>query len=122
MNEIARREAMVLAQQHARDAIDAQHVFGDPIERDGVTVIPVAAVQGGGGGGGGEGQGPDGTGGGAGGGFGIRARPVGVYVLKDGKVRWEPALDLNRVIAGGQALVAVALLFFRAKRKRRNRR
>ena len=36
-----------------QDALSVRRVVGDPIERDGVTVIPVAAVRGGWGGGGG---------------------------------------------------------------------
>ena len=35
--------------QGARDAISVKRVYGEPIERDGLTVIPVAAVRGGGG-------------------------------------------------------------------------
>ena len=42
----------------ANDAITVRRVFGEPIERDGVTVVPVAVVFGGGGGG--TGQGPSG--------------------------------------------------------------
>ena len=34
----------------ANDAITVRRVFGEPIERDGVTVVPVAVVFGGGGG------------------------------------------------------------------------
>jgi uncharacterized spore protein YtfJ len=33
----------------ARDAISVRKVFGDPVERDGVTVIPAARIAGGGG-------------------------------------------------------------------------
>ena len=36
----------------ARDAISVKRVFGDPIEAEGVTIIPAAKVGGGGGGGG----------------------------------------------------------------------
>ena len=70
----------------ARDAITVRRVFGDPIEQDGVVVIPAAAV-GGGGGGGGDNEDN------GGGGFGLRARPVGAYVIKDGEVTWKPAID-----------------------------
>jgi len=56
----------------ARDAITVKRVFGEPYEKDGVTVIPVARVQGGAGGGGGEG--PEGQGKGSGSGFGVSAR------------------------------------------------
>jgi len=103
----------------ARDAITVRSVFGDPIERDGLTVIPAAAVQGGGGGGGG-GSGDNGSG--SGGGFGIRARPVGAYVIHDGKVSWKPALDLTRVILGGQIVGIVALLTLRTIVKARRHR
>ena len=40
-----------------REALSVRQVFGEPVERDGVTVIPAATVIGGGGGGGGEGAG-----------------------------------------------------------------
>jgi uncharacterized spore protein YtfJ len=95
----------------ARDAITVRRVFGDPVERDGTTVIPVAAVRGAGGGGGG--QDAEGSGGG-GSGFGLEARPVGAFVVKDGEVRWEPALDLNRVILVGQVGFIVAVLAWRS--------
>jgi hypothetical protein len=36
----------------AREAMSVKRVFGDPIESDGVTIVPVAKVGGGGGGGG----------------------------------------------------------------------
>jgi uncharacterized spore protein YtfJ len=84
--------------QGARDAITARRVYGEPIERDGITVLPAAAVQGGGGGGG---DAED-----AGGGFGLAARPVGAWVIHDGEVSWRPATDLTRLAA----IVALALL------------
>jgi uncharacterized spore protein YtfJ len=82
----------------ARDAISVRRVFGDPIEHDGVIVVPVARV-GGGGGGGGDAEHN------GGGGFGLGAKPVGVYVIKGGQVSWRPAVDPVRV-----ALVVVAAL------------
>ena len=59
----------VIAQ--ARDAITVKRVFGEPYEKDGVTVIPAAKVQGGAGGGGGED--PEGQAKGSGSGFGVSA-------------------------------------------------
>ncbi|UJP41874.1 hypothetical protein [Cellulomonas palmilytica] len=44
---------------------------------------------------------------GGGGGYGAHVKAVGVFVVDDDGVHWRPALDLNRVILGGQ-LVAVA--------------
>lgn len=96
--------------QQARDVLTVRRVFGDPIEREGVTVIPAAKVRGGGGGG--SSSGPNGEGGG--GGFGVSATPAGVYVIKDGNVRWEPALDLGRTIFMGQLVGIVALLTLRS--------
>jgi uncharacterized spore protein YtfJ len=96
--------------ERARDVLTVKRVFGDPIERDGVTIIPAAKVRGGGGGGGGEG--PDGRG--SGGGFGVSATPAGAYVIKNGTVRWEPALDLGRTIFMGQIVGIVALLTIRS--------
>ncbi len=100
----------------ARDAITVKRVYGEPYERNGVGVIPAAAVQGGGGGGGGDD--PDGRTGG-GGGFGLRARPVGAYVIRGDQVSWEPAVDLSRVIVGGQLLALAALLVVRSIVRRR---
>jgi uncharacterized spore protein YtfJ len=94
-----------------RDAITVTRVFAEPYEQDGVTVIAAATVGGGGGGGGGHDErGQEGEGGG----FGVAARPAGAYVIKDGRVRWRPAVDVNRLIATVGA-VAIAYLFTRAR-------
>jgi len=87
-------------------------VFGEPIRSEGMLVIPVAKVFGGGGGG--SGSDKDNERDGEGGGFGMRATPVGVFVVKDGKVSWQPAMDLNKVILGGQLVGIVALLTLRS--------
>jgi uncharacterized spore protein YtfJ len=87
----------------ARDAITVKRVYGDPIESEGVTIVPAAKVMGGGGGGGdNENNG--------GGGFRIGARPVGAYVIRDGEATWQPAVDVNRIVAL-TALVGIALAF-----------
>jgi hypothetical protein len=67
--------------REAREAIDtlvsdadASRVYSEPYETaDGTTVIPVAKVR------------------------NQRAKPVGVFVIKDGKVTWRPAVDGERV-------------------------
>ena len=100
----------VIAQ--ARDALTVKRVFGEPYEKNGLTVIPVARVQGGAGGGGGEG--PEGEGKGSGSGFGMSARPVGAFMIREGELTWRPAVDLNRVILGGQVVAIVALLTIRS--------
>jgi len=110
----------------ARDAMTVKRVFGDPYEKDGLTVIPVANVMGGAGAGGGTGAGtkPAGAGeeegeGGAGDsgygmGYGLRATPAGVYVVKGGEVEWKPALDTNRLTLQRAGVAIVALLVLRS--------
>jgi uncharacterized spore protein YtfJ len=100
----------VIAQ--ARDALTVKRVFGEPYEKDGVTIIPAARVRGGAGGGSGEGA--EGEGKGSGSGFGITAHPVGAFMLREGELSWRPAVDVNRVILGGQVVAVVALLTLRA--------
>jgi uncharacterized spore protein YtfJ len=99
----------VLAQ--ARDSMTVKRVYGEPYEKDGVTVIPAARVQGGAGAGGGED--PQGQGKGSGSGFGVTARPVGAFIIREGELSWRPAVDVNRIILGGQVVVIVALLTIR---------
>ncbi|MFD5096520.1 sporulation protein [Amycolatopsis thailandensis] len=72
-----------------RDNLTVRRVYGEPVEKDGVVLIPAASIIGGGGGGHGTEQGKEGEGGG----FMLAARPVGAYVLKGGEVRWVPATD-----------------------------
>ena len=103
----------------ARDTITVKRVFGEPYEKDGVTVIPAARVQGGAGGG--SGEDPNSQGRGSGSGFGVTARPVGAFIIRDGDLSWRPAVDVNRIILGGQVVVVVALLTVRAIVKARSR-
>jgi uncharacterized spore protein YtfJ len=105
--------------EQAKDAMSVRRVFGEPYEKNGVTVIPAARVQGGAGGGGGEG--PEGQGGGSGVGFGLNARPAGAFVIRGDDVDWRPAIDVNRVILGGQVIAVAALLLARAVIKSRSR-
>jgi uncharacterized spore protein YtfJ len=101
----------------------AGKVFGAPISQDGLTVLPVAKVSGGGGGGSGTGPAADGhETGGTGGGVGVSAKPLGVFVIRDGNVRWRPAIDINKVIVGGQIVAVIALLTVRALIKARGKR
>jgi uncharacterized spore protein YtfJ len=110
---------------HVRDAMTVKRVFGDPYEKDGVTVIPVANVMGGAGGGGGSSAAVSaGTGdavatdgapeSGYGIGYGLRATPAGVYVIKDGEVEWKPALDVNRVALQRTGAIIVGLFVLRS--------
>jgi uncharacterized spore protein YtfJ len=105
----------------ARDAVTVKRVFGEPYEKNGVTVIPAARIGGAGGGGGGEGEGPggEGSGKGSGSGFGLAGRPAGAYVIRGEEVRWQPAIDVNRVILGAQLVAIAALLTLRTLIKTR---
>ena len=103
--------------EQAKDALTVRRVFGDPYEKNGVTVIPAARVQGGAGGGGGDGPGGEGTGIGAG--FGVNARPAGAFVIRGEEVDWRPAIDVNRVILGAAIVVGAALLLARTAIKAR---
>jgi uncharacterized spore protein YtfJ len=91
----------------ARDAVSVKRVYGDPYEKNGLTVIPAAAVRGGGGAGQGEKEGGES---GRGGGFGVMARPAGAWIIEDGHANWKPAIDVNRVVAGGQVIALFAIL------------
>jgi len=95
----------------ARDTLTVKRVFGEPYERNGVTIVPVASVAGGAGGGGGV-DGDTSTG--EGGGYGVVAKPAGVYVISGDDVRWQPAVDVNRIVTGGQIVAIVCLLVIRS--------
>jgi uncharacterized spore protein YtfJ len=95
------------AVNQAKDVLTVRRVYGEPIQEDGVTIIPAANVMGGGGGGGD-------TAGNGGGGFGVRAKPAGAWVIKGGEATWRPAIDLNRTILVGQIVAIVALLVTRS--------
>ena len=116
---------------HARDAMTVKRVFGEPYEKDGMTVIPVANVMGGAGAGGGTsksatddtaaGEGAEGrdaaTGTpdtGYGMGYGVRATPAGVYVIKGGEVEWKPATDMNSLAVQRAIIAVVGLLVLRS--------
>jgi uncharacterized spore protein YtfJ len=101
----------------ARDSMTVKRVFGEPYEKNGVAIIPVAKI--GGGAGGGQGHQPEGEG--SGGGYGMSARPVGAFMLRGDDVTWRPAIDVNKVILGGQIVAIVALLTFRSIVKARNK-
>ncbi len=103
----------------ARESLHGGQSFGPIIERDGVLVIPVAFTAGGGGGG--DGPGPHGEGeGGSGMGFGGVSWPRGVYVVKDGDVRWIPAVDATLVALGVLTLLR-AVVRARSRRARHAR-
>jgi uncharacterized spore protein YtfJ len=89
--------------QGAQDALAVSRVYGEPIQQNGVTLIPAAEVMGGGGGGSDEANN-------GGGGFGVRTRPVGVWIIRGEAVEWEPAMDATKLALRGM-LVAIVFLF-----------
>ena len=74
----------------------ASTIFGTPVERDGVTVIPVGTVRFGLGGGGGND--PSGKGEGEGGGAMGMGAPTGYIELKDGRSRFVPVVHPARML------------------------
>ncbi|MGA7799853.1 MAG: spore germination protein GerW family protein [Gammaproteobacteria bacterium] len=77
----------------------AAMTYGEPIQRDGVTVVPVAKIRYGFGGGRG------GTAAGTGGGGGVRASPLGYIEIRDGESTYrpihDPATRTMRLAVGG---------------------
>ena len=94
---------------------NAKQVYGEPVERDGTTIIPVARVQWGFGGGG-IGHGPAERGGGGG---GARATPTGFIELKKGVAEFRPIDDPNaplRLLAVGAAAFLAGLILAKLTR------
>ncbi|TMB41826.1 MAG: sporulation protein [Chloroflexi bacterium] len=106
--------------EQVKELVGGTTVYDAPYEKDGMTVIAASRVMGGGGGG--EmgkdaGEAP----GGAGGGVGLDARPAGAFVIKGDDVSWIPAMDINRIVLGGQLVAIIALLSWRSVAKARAR-
>lgn len=99
---------------HMIDSVGAGAIFGAPVEREGVTIIPCSEVMIGFGMGGGSGFGPESTGrgahatasaeeasvatggGGIGGGGGAQGRPVAVVAISEGRARVLPVVDVTK--------------------------
>jgi uncharacterized spore protein YtfJ len=79
----------------------AKMIYGEPIEHDGMTIIPVAKLRYGFGGGGSKHNGEEGSGGGG----GEVVQPAGYIELKDGASRFhairDPMAFVPLVVAGG---------------------
>jgi uncharacterized spore protein YtfJ len=94
------------------DRAQVSTIFGEPVERAGLTVIPVAKVRFGFGGGGGGGSGSgDEEGSGGGGGGGGMVSPVGYIEVRDEGAQFKrisTAMDLLPLVAAA-SLAALAL-------------
>lgn len=126
------------------ESVRPEMIFGAPVEREGVTIIPCAEVMMGFGMGGGSGYGPAMTptsregasatapdsgpsgGSGMGGGGGAQGRPVAVVAISQGRARVLPVVDATKfLIAGlttlGVASVMVGQILARTRPSRGNR-
>lgn len=110
VNELLERIAHTVG-----DNARASTIFGDPVERGGVTVVPVAKARFGFGGGGGSGAREEGEGGGGGGGGGVAVSPIGFIEVRDNSAEFKristPRDLLALVAAASIALLAVRRLF-----------
>lgn len=87
-------------------------IFGEPVQREAVTVIPVAKARFGFGGGGGSGARESDQGSGGGGGGGVAVSPVGYIELRESGAEFKrisSARDLAALVVAG-SLAVVALL------------
>jgi uncharacterized spore protein YtfJ len=94
------------------DRLGRDQVFGSPVQVGGATVVPVARVRCAGGiaafGRGGSRTGS-----------GVVARPVGAFAVGgDGSVAWYPAVDVTRIVLGGQIAIAAVLVAALLRRRR----
>lgn len=91
--------------------ITASNVFGAPVERDGVTVVPVATARFGFGGGGGADPRKEQDGAGAGAAGTVAA--AGYIEIKDGNSRFVPVVHPARMLALISATIVAGLLITR---------
>jgi uncharacterized spore protein YtfJ len=84
----------------------ASIAYGDPVERDGVTVIPVARSFWGFGGGGGDTEGRVGSGGGG----GSLVWPLGHIEIRDGETQFKPLHQPRLALLVVAAAVIVVLI------------
>jgi uncharacterized spore protein YtfJ len=94
-------------------------IYGTPVERDGLTVIPVARVMYGLGGGSGHKDGEEGSGMGG----GVMAKPVGYIEMKGGEARFcpirNPLMTWSLIAGGGMlSLLALKAIFTPARGRR----
>jgi uncharacterized spore protein YtfJ len=126
--------------EKASNNLSVRRAFGTAYEKDDMLIIPVAIVAGGGGGGtartrrGNSAARPDippEAGPAAhdaaprdsgrvdvGGGFGGLVLPSGAYIVKDGQVRWVPAVDVTIIVLASLSLVRVLARTWTRRRRR----
>lgn len=95
---------------------DVRLVYGEPIERKDMTIVPVARVRygfGGGTGNKGKGEAVEAKGEGAGGGGGLMAAPAGFLILRDGEATYRAIRDPARMTGLVLAIAAGVMLTLR---------
>ncbi len=94
------------AQRAARDPELVNRVYGEPLKLEGATIIPVAAVRR---------CGREGSGDEGGGCSCVNVKPVGLVVIREGRVCWKPAFDVNRLVLALAALLGLFVLLGRRR-------
>ena len=97
--------------QTVGDKAHVSSVFGEPVERGGLTVIPVAKARFGFGGGGGSGSSAGEEGSGGGGGGGASVTPIGYIEVRDDSAEFKrisTSTDLLALVAAA-SLAALAV-------------
>ncbi len=90
--------------QRVGEQLTVGRAFGPAYEHDGTLVVPVAMVFGGGGGGS-DAKAETSEGGGVGG----VVHPLGAYVVRDGRVRFVPTVDVSLLIVGVLLLLRLVI-------------
>ena len=83
-------------------------VFGDPIEKDTLTIIPVATTKVSGGGGGGVDDAK--KSGGMGLGLNVTTTPIGYIKIEGGSATFVDIIDKSKLAAGGMVVGALSLV------------
>lgn len=107
--------------ERAKETANVRVVFGDPIETDMLTIIPVACVKISGGGGGGNRRGKDSaqqdeveavTDSDKGMGLGLQVvtMPIGYIEVRDGQAQFVDIVDKNKLAFGGLVVGGLLLL------------
>jgi uncharacterized spore protein YtfJ len=102
--------------RRVKETANVNVVFGDPIESQGATLIPVACVTVSGGGGGGMGRPKGATDDsaekdkGMGMGLHVTTAPVGFIEVRDGEARMVDIVDKNKLAVGGLIVGGLVVL------------
>jgi uncharacterized spore protein YtfJ len=95
--------------EHALSRGDARRIYGEPVIRNGRTIVPIASVGSAFGFGSGSGGAPEAEGEGGGGGGKISGRPVGYLEITDEGSCFKPVYDVTRLGIWGIASTAFLL-------------